>query len=415
MSLATSEAIEGALVDARPRAVAALCRYFRDLDRAEEAFQEACLRALRGWPERGLPKDPVAWLILVGRNIGIDEVRRHRRMVELGENPEPEAPEADEVAHLEALERQDYRDDVLRLMFVCCHPCLGSDQQIALTLRVVLGLTVPEIASALLVQPRAMEQRITRAKRRVKAAEVPFAHPTAAERRQRLHAVATATYLLFNEGYSASGGEAHLREPLCAEAIRLARLLLRLFPADPELMGLLALCQLHHSRYRARLDAAGDVILLPAQDRSLWNREAIEEGRVLLEKALRHRRPGPFQVQAAIAAVHAMASEPAATDWAEIDRLYAALERMQPSPTITLARAVAISEHRGAEAGLELLATVAEPLEGNFHFHGIYGQLLAECGELGDARREIERALSLARTPAEARHLEQRIRNLEEK
>ncbi|HEX9734243.1 MAG TPA: RNA polymerase sigma factor [Thermoanaerobaculia bacterium] len=403
--------LDACLTAARPRAIGALTRYFRDLDQAEEAFQEACLRALRSWPKSGRPDDPAAWLIFVGRNYGVNESRRRRRREEMV----PEIADAGdaEAAKVEKLDNQAYRDDVLRLLFVCCHPKLPAQQQIALALRVVAGLSVPEIARAFLVSPKAMEQRITRAKRRVAEREVPFAPPTAAERAERLEIVATMIYLLFNEGYSASGGQAHIRVPLCEEAIRLARILLRLFPEEAEMTGLLALCLLQHSRRRARLDAAGDIVLLEDQDRDLWDGELIAEGLVLVEKALRRGSPGPLQVQAAIAAVHSRARRSEETDWHQIDALYAALERLRPSPVVTLNRAVAVAKTRGAAAALGLLEPLSETLAGYFHFHGARGVFLAELGELAGARAAFERALELAATPAESAHVRRRLGALE--
>jgi RNA polymerase sigma-70 factor (ECF subfamily) len=398
-----------ALASARPRAVGALLRYFRDLDTAEEAYQDACLRALKRWPEQGPPRDPAAWLVMVGRNAALDQVRRQQKQEPLAEGDEiadPTAAPGDVEADLVArLDGSEYRDDVLRLLFICCHPDLPATQQIALALRIVSGLTVAEIARAFLVGERAMEQRITRAKRRVAAADLPFETPSPAERRERLAAVAAAVYLLFNEGYAASGGEAHLRVPLCEEAIRLARLLLRLTPDDPELMGLLALLLLQHARAAARLDEAGMIVLLDDQDRGLWDRNAIAEGLVLVDKAIRHRRPGSYQLQAAIAATHARAARPEDTDWAGIEQLYAALERLQPSPVITLNRAVALAKVEGPEAALALIEPLAAQLAGYFHFFGLKGTLLMQLGRNRAASEAFDRAMALARTPAEAAHI----------
>ncbi|HEX6101969.1 MAG TPA: sigma-70 family RNA polymerase sigma factor, partial [Alphaproteobacteria bacterium] len=295
--------IDAAFRSARPQAVAALMRHFRDLDLAEEAFQEACLRALRTWPEKGPPRDVAAWLIFVGRNAAIDEVRRRGKTQALPPDDAISDLEDAEAGIAEKLDEGDYRDDVLRLLFICGHPELPSTQQIALALRIVCGLSVKQIARAFLVGESAMEQRITRAKARIAKAEIPFETPGPVERSERLAAVMAMVYLLFNEGYSATGGEAPLRAPLCEEAIRLARLLLRLYKTEPEIMGLTALMLLQHSRARARLDAEGAIVLLDDQDRSLWDRKLIVEGLALVEKALRHRRPGPYQVQAAIAAL----------------------------------------------------------------------------------------------------------------
>jgi RNA polymerase sigma-70 factor (ECF subfamily) len=390
----------------------ALLRYFRDLDTAEEAFQEASLRALKNWSVNGPPRDPAAWLILVGRNSALDEARRKSRMQAF--------PDEDAVANIEdpepdladRLDDSHYRDDVLRLMFICCHPELPATQQIALALRMVSGLTVKEIARAFLVSETAMEQRITRAKRRVMAANVPFETPGPVERAERVSAVAAMIYLLFNEGYAASGGEAHVRISLCEEAIRLARLLLRLFQGEPEIMGLLALLLLQHARAPARLDADGNIVLLEDQDRSLWDRDLIAEGLVLVDKALRHRRPGPYQIQAAIAAVHAHAARAEDTDWAEINALYKILEQFQPSPVVTLNRAVAVSKVEGPAAALELIEPLGEKLSGYFHFFGVKGALLMQLGRHREAREAFDRAIALANTPAEAAHIRMHLDRL---
>ena len=398
------------LAAARPQALAALLRYFRDLDLAEEAFQEACLRALKAWPQNGPPRDAAAWLIFVGRNVALDTVRRRAKHTEL---PDEEALSDTEDAEAEIAERMDgshYRDDVLRLLFICCHPDLPATQQIALALRIISGLSVKQIARAFLVTEAAMEQRITRAKARVAKAQnsgagVPFEAPGAVERSERLGIVAAMIYLIFNEGYSAAGDQSAAREPLCEEAIRLARLLLRLFQAEPEIMGLTALMLLQHARAKARFDADGSVILLDQQDRQLWNKAMIAEGLALLDKAVRHRRPGPYQVQAAIAALHARASTPEETDWAEIDLLYGALEIIQPSPVVTLNRAVAISKLRGPEAALAMVDPLGDKLSGYFYYHGLRGALLMQLGRTDEAREGFMTAVGLASTAAEAAHI----------
>ena len=401
------------LEQARPRAMAALVRAFRDLDIAEEAFQEACLRALKAWTRQGLPKDPTAWLILVARNAGIDALRRHARSQELPDEPQLPADVDSERRWIEDLETRPYGDDLLRLFFVCCHPSLKAKDQISLALRVVAGLTVEEIARAFLMKPRALEQRLTRAKRRLGEAGVRYGTPSPEERGARLPAVISMIYLVFNEGYSASQGENHTRVALCEEAIRLARLLLRATPSEPEVMALLALCLLQHSRHRARLNPKGELILLEDQDRGLWLRELIDEGRVLVEKALRKGRVGPLQIQAAIAATHSIAESPGATDWAEIDRLYAYLEQLQPTPVVSLNRAVAIAKTRGPTAALEKIERVEDCLDGYFHLHGTKGLLLAELGRLDEARDELQKAAAVARTQAELRHIEDQLNRLE--
>jgi RNA polymerase sigma-70 factor (ECF subfamily) len=404
--------IDAALTSARPQAVGALLRYFRDLDTAEEAFQNACLRALKSWPQNGPPRDPAAWLIMVGRNVAIDDIRRSRKQEPLPDDGviSDLGDAEDELA--ERLDGSHYRDDILRLMFICAHPDLPPTQQIALALRIVSGLTVKQIARAFLVSEAAMEQRITRAKARVAKADVPFEAPAAVERSERLAAVAAMVYLIFNEGYSASGDTADIRKPLSEEAIRLARLLLRLFQSEPEIMGLTALLLLQHARAAARFDADGALVLLDDQDRSLWNQQMIAEGLALIDKAMRHRRTGPYQVQAAIAALHARAAKPDETDWAQIDLLYGTLEIMQPSPVVTLNRAVAVSKVRGPEAALELIEPLADRLANYFHFFGVRGAFLMQLGRNDEARVAFDRAIALANTTAEAAHIRMHLDRL---
>ncbi|HEX8232164.1 MAG TPA: RNA polymerase sigma factor [Caulobacteraceae bacterium] len=401
--------IDAALTAARPQAVGALLRYFRDLDTAEEAFQDACLRALKNWPEKGPPRDPAAWLIMVGRNAGIDVARRRVRQTELPDEARLSDLDDAETPLAERLDNADYRDDVLRLLFVCGHPELPATQQIALALRIVSGLSVKQIARAFLVSEAAMEQRITRAKARIAASGAAFETPHAVERAERVGAVAAMVYLIFNEGYSAAGDTAGARAPLCDEAIRLARLLLRLFQAEPEIMGLLALMLLQHARAGARFDSAGEVVLLEHQDRRLWDPKLIAEGLALVDKALRHRRPGPYQIQAAIAALHARAPSFADTGWEEIALLYEALEAMQPSPVVALNRAVAVSRVRGPEAALALIEPLTPSLSGYFYFHGARGALLKQLGRAGEARAAFNRAIALANTAAEAAHIRKEL------
>jgi RNA polymerase sigma-70 factor (ECF subfamily) len=406
--------IDRMLTAARPQAVAALLRNFRDLDTAEEAFQEACLRALKTWPSNGPPRDPAAWLIFVGRNVALDGVRKKSKETALPSEELLSDLDDVESKMVQELDAAHYRDDILRLLFVCCDPVLPANQQIALALRVVSGLTVKEIARAFLVSESAMEQRITRAKRRIAESQVPFEAPGAVERSERLAAVATVIYLIFNEGYSASGGTAHIRAALCEEAIRLARLLLRLFPSEPEIMGLTALLLLQHARQTARLDADGSIIVLEDQDRSLWNRAMIAEGQSLIEKAMRHRRPGVYQVQAAIAALHGEAQRPEDTDWAQIDRLYETLERLQPSPVVSLNRAVAVSKTRGPAEALAMIEPLAPQLSGYFYFHGVKGAFLKQLGRDAEARTAFDQAIARANTAAEAAHIRAQIDRLME-
>jgi RNA polymerase sigma-70 factor (ECF subfamily) len=404
--------IDAALTSARPQAVGALLRYFRDLDTAEEAYQEACLRALKTWPANGPPRDAAAWLIFVGRNVAIDQVRRSSRTDALPDEEQLSDLEDVETPMAERLDGAHYRDDILRLLFICCHPDLPATQQIALALRIVSGLSVKQIARAFLVSEAAMEQRITRAKARIAKAEVAFEAPGPIERSERLAAVAAMIYLIFNEGYSTTGERAPLRTPFCDEAIRLGRLLLRLYPAEPEIMGLLALMLLQHARTPARLDAEGSIVLLDDQDRRLWDTDRIAEGLALIDKAMRHRRPGAYQLQAAIAALHDRAARPEDTDWQEIELLYQSLERVQPSPVVSLNRAVAVSKAQGAAEALAMIEPLEAQLSGYFHFFGVKGALLLQLGRHAEAREAWGHAIALANTAAEAAHIRLQIDRL---
>ena len=406
--------IATAFAAARPAAIAALHRCFGDMDLAEEAFQEACLKALRKWPESGPPRDPAAWLILVGRNSGIDGIRKRGR-----EDALPEeiaiAPEEDaEAALAERIDRSDYGDDLLRLLFICCHRDLPATQQIAIALRIVCGLSVEQIAAAFLVKPAAMEQRITRAKRVVGKADVAFDAPGPVQRTERLHSVLSMLYLMFNQSYSAPSDAAPAAEPLCLESIRLARMLHDMFPDEPEAIGLLALLLLHHSRAPARFDALGEPVLLDAQDRGLWDRGPIAEGHRLVAHAFGMRRPGPFQLQAAIAALHCRSPSDDETDWPQIAQLYAVLEEMSPTPVVRLNRAIAIAKAQGPQPALELVEPLAEALDAYFHFHGTRGWLLARLGRKEEARDAFNRAIALARQPAEAVQIRRYLDGLDE-
>ena len=404
--------IDNALTAARPQAVAALLRYFRDLDRAEEAYQEACLRALKSWVKNGPPRDPVGWLVLVGRNAGLDDLRKQARATGMPEEEIVSDLGDAETPLAERLDGAHYRDDVLRLLFICCHPSLPAAQQIALALRVVSGLSVARIARAFLVSDSAMEQRITRAKAAIAKADVPFEPPGPAERAERAAAVAAMLYLVFNEGYS--GGADPDRSPLALEAITLTRLLLRLFQQEPEIMGLLALMLLQQARAAARFDANGDIVLLEDQQRALWNGEMISEGVALIDKAMRHDRPGPYQIQAAIAATHGRAAKFGDTDWAQIDHLYGALEGMQPSPVITLNRAMAVAQLKGAQAALDMIAPLESRLSGYFHYFGAQGALLLQLGREAEARIAFDRAIALANSAQEAAHIRQHLDRLQQ-
>ena len=347
---------------------------------------------------------------MVGRNAALDTKRRNRSIGPL--------PDADALADgrddltAERLDESHYGDDILRLLFVCGHPTLPATQQIALALRIVSGLTVEQIAKAFLVSPAAMEQRITRAKRAIAGVAVEFDTPGAAERRTRVAAVSTMIYLMFNEGYGSTPDTAAAREALADEAIRLGRLLLSLFPTDPEVFGLLALMLLQQSRAPARFDTNGEIVLLEEQDRSRWNRTLIDEGRLLLERASVYQNPGPYQLQAAIAALHARASRPEDTSWKEIDSLYQVLEALQPSPVVTLNRAVAVWKLQGPEAALEMIEPLKGELDAYFYLHGVRGTLLKQLHRFDEARDALNRAIALANSVAEAKLVRRELDSL---
>ncbi|MDB5526690.1 MAG: polymerase sigma factor, sigma-70 family protein [Rhizobium sp.] len=404
--------IDAALTAARPQALGALLRYFRNLDLAEEAFQEASLRALRNWPKNGPPGDPTAWLIFVGRNAGVDQIRRGAKLTEMPDEEFVSDLGDAETDMAERLDGAHYRDDILRLLFVCCHPDLPATQQIALALRIVSGLTVKQIARAFLVGEAAMEQRITRAKSKIAAAGLPFEAPGPVERSERLGLVAAMTYLVFNEGYSSAASNPDATQ-FCEEAIRLGRILLKLFPAEPEIMGLLALMLIQHSRRNTRFDNNLAIVLLEKQDRAKWDKVLIGEALALVDKAFRHREPGAYQIQAAIAALHARAQKAEDTDWTEIALLYRMLEQLQPSPVVTLNRAVAVSKSDGPAAALALIEPLAEQLSGYFYYHGVKGGLLKQMGANHDAREAYNRAIALANSPAQATHIREHLDQLE--
>lgn len=410
--------IFGAIIAAsRPRALAALMRVFRDVDTAEDLFQEACLRAARRWPGMGLPDEPTAWLIQVARNAGIDRARRDRRMSGMDEEDVAGSGRLLEDVQSQAAElidRSAYKDDVLRLMFLCCHPNLKVHDQLALALKVVVGFSVAEIARAFVVRNQTMQRRLSRAKERASALAPGLEMPSATERASRLGAVRTMVYLLFNEGYSASQGDAQIRHALSEEAIRLARLLLSLFPEEVETMGLLALCLLQHARAAARCDAQGRLVSLKDQDRSLWDAQKIAEGRILVEKALMRGTPGPLQVQAAIAAVHCTAKRADDTDWAEIERLYEALDTLTPGPIVSLNRAVAVAKLHGPDQALAMLAPLAHDLAEYRPYHSVRAAFLEENGNAAAAVAALKKALICSPTAQEEGYMSGKVAGLEE-
>jgi RNA polymerase sigma-70 factor, ECF subfamily len=390
------------------RVFATLIRLLGDFDRAEEALHDAFRAALEQWPRDGVPVNPRAWLVSAGRFKAIDALRRQARFTPLETISNPSGPAGDTPA-----EGESVADDLLRLIFTCCHPALAQDGQVALTLREVCGLTTEEIAHAFLVPAPTLAQRIVRAKAKIRGARIPYQVPSASELADRLNAVLRVIYLVFNEGYAASSGEALTRADLTGEAIDLGRLLVRLLP-EPEAIGLLALMLLQDSRRAARNSPSGDLILLEEQDRSLWDQDLIAEGAALVNRALASGRFGAYTLQAAIAAVHAEARHATATDWARIALLYDFLMRVAPSPVVELNRAVAIAMRDGPDAGLVLIdALLARGDLTDYHLaHAAQADLCRRLGKTTQARAAYQRALSLTRQAPERRFLERRLREL---
>ncbi|HXW06392.1 MAG TPA: sigma-70 family RNA polymerase sigma factor [Vicinamibacterales bacterium] len=392
------------------RAVSVLVRHLRDIDLAEESVQDAFAIAVQRWPSSGLPASPAGWIITTARNRAIDRLRReasrgdrHTQAAFLyaGGDATPEEEEG------------VVRDDRLRLIFTCCHPALAPTAQVALTLRLLGGLTTAEIARAFLVPEATMAQRLVRAKTKIRAAGIPYRIPDERELPLRLPAVLAVLYLIFNEGHTASAGSRLVREDLCAEAIRLARVLADLLPEAPEVLGLLALMLLVEARRPARTSAAGDLVRLADQDRRLWDRALIREGQAIVRRCLAQNRPGPYQIQAAIQAVHSDAAVASVTDWRQILQLYDQLQSIAPGPIVALNRAVAVAELQGAAAALAIVDDLANDLDGYYLFHAVRADLLQRLDRRDDAARAYEAAIARTDNLREREFLQRALRNLQ--
>jgi RNA polymerase sigma-70 factor (ECF subfamily) len=413
-----SREVEQVFRTERQRALATLIRLLGgDFDLAEDMLQEAFAEAVARWPETGVPRNPRAWLVSTARFKGLDRLRRRSRFEEKQREIAWTIPLAEppDVAALEGGYDGELGDDRLRLIFTCCHPALAIEAQVALTLRTLCGLETDEIARAFLVPVPTLAQRLVRAKQKIRAAGIPYRVPPPDLLAERLDAVLCTLYLVFNEGYAATAGPDLLRVELCAEAIRLARLLLELLPEETEPRALLALMLLHHARRNARLDSAGEIVLLEDQDRALWDRNEIAEGLALVEEALRSGGARPYALQAAIAALHARATTAAETDWPQIAELYRLLLDRQPSPVVELNRAVAVAQACGPEAGLRLLDDLETRgvLPGYHLLPAARADLLRRLGRTAEAAEAYHRALDLAGNPAEQRFLERRLGEVE--
>jgi RNA polymerase sigma-70 factor, ECF subfamily len=407
-------AVERAFREERASVLATLIRHVGDFRLAEDAVQDAFAAAVATWPRDGVPSNPGAWITTAARRRAIDRLRRTRSLADRTDRL-AELARLDSQEHPSVTEESLVADDRLRLIFTCCHPALAMPARVALTLRTLGGLSTVDVARAFVVSEPTMGKRIVRAKRKIADAHIPYRVPSDDELPDRLGGVLQVIYLVFNEGYSASEGDRLVRGELCGEAIRLGRLLCRLMPDDAEVWGLLALMLLHDARRSARVDAEGGYVALDEQDRSGWDQGRVREGLGALDRAVRLRRPGLYQLQAAITALHVQASDAETTDWAQIAELYGALAKLSPSSVVELNRAAAVGFAAGPDAGLELLAPLLEDpaLERYQPLHAAHAELLRRAGELAGARRAYERAIELSANSVERSELERRLHTLQ--
>ncbi len=417
IDLIMEQLIQQTIRDESGKALATLIRLLRDIDLAEDVLQDSLIKAIEKWPLSGIPKNPAAWLIATGKNRAID-LFRHRKLEQGYIQGSIRLFDIYDhfVSQEIAMEQSYFNDDLLRLIFTCCHPGLSVEAQLALTLKTVVGFSLPEIGRAFVANERTIEQRIVRAKRKIKSANIPYEIPEETQLEERLESVLLVVYLIFNEGYMAMSSDSLIRQDLCNEALRLARLIRRLFKGNAEVMGLLALLLFQNSRRGARVDDDGCLVPLEKQNRALWFDQEIQEGCALVEKALRLKSPGPYQIQAAISALHCQAPTASDTDWLQISFLYFELEKFQDTPIVQINKTIAISMVKGVEFGIRSLESMSEykELKNYLPYHASLAELYRQNSQVSKGLKHFNVALSLASNPAEIKYLKRQIADLSE-